>query len=157
MTPPQPAVEPLALDVRRTFGSFASGLIAVTARDDGRVHGMTASAFAAVSLAPPLALVCISNGARMTGIIRRERRYGLSILAAGQEPVAEQLAGRGDGARIAFDERWEAPVVRGAVAHLVCDLVEAPIVADHTVFIGGVLRHDCFEREPLLYFRGAFL
>ena len=47
---------------RSVLGRFASGVSIVTARDDAGVdHGMTVSAFASVSLEPPLVLVCIDH------------------------------------------------------------------------------------------------
>lgn len=44
--------------LRAVFGCFPSGVIAVCAMRDGRLDGMAASAFTAVSLDPPLVSVC---------------------------------------------------------------------------------------------------
>jgi len=52
--------------LRRTFGTFATGVTVVTV---GGVspHGMTANSFTAVSLDPPLVLICVERDAIMHG------------------------------------------------------------------------------------------
>ncbi len=51
---------------RAVMGRFASGVTIVTATDEsGEDHGMTVSAFASVSLEPPLIVVCIDQTASM--------------------------------------------------------------------------------------------
>jgi flavin reductase (DIM6/NTAB) family NADH-FMN oxidoreductase RutF len=64
---------------RHALGRFATGVTVITALDEGRPHGMTANAFVAVSLTPPLILVSLDNRSNMHRIfsgcrhIRRER------------------------------------------------------------------------------------
>ena len=49
-------------DFRRALGQFAAGVTVVTTRDgQGRSLGLTVTAFAAVSLEPPLVLVCVDH------------------------------------------------------------------------------------------------
>ena len=51
-------------EYRRVMGLRAAGVTVVTTRGgDGRVWGLTATAVCAVSLEPPLLLVCIDRGA----------------------------------------------------------------------------------------------
>ena len=45
-------------EFREALGRWASGVTIVTSRSGGRIHGMTVSAFASVSLDPPLVLFC---------------------------------------------------------------------------------------------------
>ena len=46
------------------MGCFATGVTIVTVDLDGEVHGMTANAFASVSLDPMLVLVCVDHTTR---------------------------------------------------------------------------------------------
>lgn len=46
------------LRLRTSLRHFPSGVTAVTVTDGPAVHGMTASSFTSVSLAPPLCSVC---------------------------------------------------------------------------------------------------
>ena len=51
-------------DLRRAFGTFATGVTIVTTRDEtGNNYGFTANSFTSVSLDPPLILICLSKSA----------------------------------------------------------------------------------------------
>ena len=51
-------------EFRSALSRFASGISVVTTRDaNGKLHGITVSAFSSVSLDPPLILVCIERSA----------------------------------------------------------------------------------------------
>lgn len=45
-------------EYRRVMSHFLTGVTVVTAIEDGRLKGFTANAFSAVSMEPPLVLVC---------------------------------------------------------------------------------------------------
>jgi flavin reductase (DIM6/NTAB) family NADH-FMN oxidoreductase RutF len=48
--------------MRKMRGLFASGVTVATTTLDGRLHGVTVSAFTAVSLDPPLVLISLATG-----------------------------------------------------------------------------------------------
>ena len=48
-------------ELRRVFGCFPSGVIAVCAIVDGEPVGMAASSFTSVSVAPALVSICVQN------------------------------------------------------------------------------------------------
>src|ERR1700720_570940 len=50
-------------EFRKALGSFATGVTVITVDYEGEVNGMTANAFASVSLDPPLVLVCVDHKA----------------------------------------------------------------------------------------------
>ncbi|WP_143670680.1 flavin reductase family protein, partial [Streptomyces antimycoticus] len=53
-----------AVAFRSALSRFPSGVTIVTTRSaGGTLHGFTASSFAALSLDPPLVLVCLDQGA----------------------------------------------------------------------------------------------
>lgn len=81
-------------DLRRIFSRFPTGVTALCARDKGRPVGMTASAFVAVSLDPPLVSVCIKHGSGTWRQLRDHQRIGISFLAHGHGPTARQLASK---------------------------------------------------------------
>src|SRR4029077_1897508 len=66
---PHPLMSPIdARTFRHVLARFPSGVTVVTVRDaDGRDYGMTVSAFASLSLDPPLVLVCIGDDATIAG------------------------------------------------------------------------------------------
>jgi flavin reductase (DIM6/NTAB) family NADH-FMN oxidoreductase RutF len=146
---------------RSVLGRFASGITIVTTLDaTGRDVGMTVSAFASVSLRPPLISVCIDHAASMHGAIRAAERFGVNILAAEQEALSRRFAAVESSHR--FDgigyERGESGVVLldDALAHMECVRVAQHEAGDHTLFIGEVERAVARDARPLLYYRGGY-
>jgi flavin reductase (DIM6/NTAB) family NADH-FMN oxidoreductase RutF len=145
------------LDFRRTLGRFASGITVITTRHEGDVHGMTANAFVSVSLDPPLVLVSVDNRARMNEVLPKSGRYGVSILSDRQEDMSQHFAGRPkEGVEVPFIEREGIPLIDGALAHLVCEVVDEHPAGDHTLYIGRVEYLDYHDGAPLLFYTGTY-
>jgi flavin reductase (DIM6/NTAB) family NADH-FMN oxidoreductase RutF len=146
-------------DFRAALGRFASGVTVVTVPRPGEpagVRGITASAFVSVSLSPPLVLVSIDKAARAHAPLLSAERYGVSILAEGQERLSNHFAGFDDEVAPIFTELAGLALVEGAVAHLVCRVVDRHAAGDHTLFIGEVEALTTTDAAPLLYFRGRY-
>src|SRR5687768_3706866 len=71
---------------------FATGVTVVTTNVDGILHGMTANAFASVSLDPLLVLVCVDREAGMHGLLPAAQAFAVTILAAEQEELSAWFA-----------------------------------------------------------------
>src|SRR5215203_3502709 len=83
------------LDLREIRRRWASGVVVVTTVDgNGGFRGATVSAFAAVSLEPPLVLVCLDRSGRMSEMVPEAGIFAVSILESNQEFLAERFAGR---------------------------------------------------------------
>src|SRR5271155_4651706 len=80
------------LEFRKAMGCFATGVTIVTVDLDGEVHGMTANAFASVSLDPLLILVCVDQTARTHAHMHAKKRFGINILAEHQRVISEYYA-----------------------------------------------------------------
>jgi flavin reductase (DIM6/NTAB) family NADH-FMN oxidoreductase RutF len=145
---------------RAALGRFASGVTVVTTLDDQEQdHGMTVSAFCSVSLAPPLVLACIGHDASMHPVMLRADRFGVSILAVGQEPVArrfaDQRSDRFDGVGYSRG-RMGVALLDDALAHLECTIVDRRDAGDHTIVVGEVESAASHQGRPLLYYRGGY-
>src|ERR1700679_574757 len=115
-------------EFRKAMGSFATGVTVITVDYEGEVHGMTANAFASVSLNPLLVLVCVDQRARTHTHLHARKRFGMNVLAENQQTVSEYYADpnpdhrhaeREAGAR--FDRTQHGtPVLRGSLAYLEC-------------------------------------
>ncbi len=145
---------------RAALGRFASGVTVVTARDaKGNDHGMTVSAFCSVSLDPPLVLACIGHEASMHEPMMRGDRFGVSILAAGQEALArrfaDQRSDRFDGVGYRRGQLGVA-LIDDALAHLECTVVDRRDAGDHTIVIGRVEAAEADQGRPLAYYRGGY-
>jgi flavin reductase (DIM6/NTAB) family NADH-FMN oxidoreductase RutF len=150
-----------AEDYKRALARWASGVTIVTARSGDRIHGMTVSAFSAVSLDPPLVLVCADLCSNTLPLIREGGVFAVNVLARDQEALSNRFASKKDESTrfdgLETDEgATGAPLLRGAVANLDCRLVAAHEHGDHVITIGAVEEVRTSDREPLLYFRGAY-
>ena len=151
-------------EFRKAMGSFATGVTIITLDLQGEVHGMTANAFASVSLDPPLVLVCVDHSARTHAHLHAKKRFGVNVLAESQRVISEYYArpihthGHAEeeaGAR--FDRTAQGtPMLHGALAYLECRLQSAQEAGDHTIFIAEVESVEVFDGDPLLYFRGNY-
>jgi flavin reductase (DIM6/NTAB) family NADH-FMN oxidoreductase RutF len=145
---------------RATLGRFASGVTIVTARDSGgRDVGMTVSAFSALSLDPPLVLVCIDNGASVAPVLEHCSSFAVNILAEHQESLSRQFAEREldrfEGVSISRGASGLA-LLDGALAQIECRVASRTPAGDHTILIGEVTATALSEGNPLLYYRGGY-
>ena len=146
------------------MGCFATGVTIITLDLEGEVHGMTANAFASVSLDPPLLLVCVDHSARTHAHMHAKKRFGVNILAEDQREISEyyalpvhthERAEEEGGAR--FERTAQGtPILHGALAYLECRLQSAQKAGDHTIFIAEVEDVVVRHGEPLLFFRGKY-
>jgi flavin reductase (DIM6/NTAB) family NADH-FMN oxidoreductase RutF len=151
-------------EFRRAMGCFATGVTIITVDDDGRVEGMTANAFASVSLDPMLVLVCVSHQARTHAHLHTRKRFGINVLSEHQRRISEHYAlAERHPAHSEHDvgakfERTEhgTPVLQGALAYLECRLETTHEAGDHTIFIAEVEDVVVREGRPLLYFQSAY-
>ena len=132
----------------------------IAAEQEGRTHGMTANAFVSVSLDPPLVLVSLDNRAYMHQVLPVIGRYGVSVLAEDQQQVSNHFAGRTvEGLRIRFVTRYGVPLLEGAVAHFVVEVMDVHPAGDHTLYIGRVVHfesRDSAEAKPLLFYAEGY-
>jgi flavin reductase (DIM6/NTAB) family NADH-FMN oxidoreductase RutF len=118
---------------------------------------MTANAFVSVSLDPPLVLVSLDNRSYMHQILPSVRRYGISVLDEKQERISNHFAGRTvEGIHIRFLTERGVPLLDGAVAHFVVEMMDAHPAGDHTLYIGHVEYFEAYEGKPLLFYAGQY-
>jgi flavin reductase (DIM6/NTAB) family NADH-FMN oxidoreductase RutF len=147
---------------RAALGRFASGVTVVTARDAaGRPNGLTVTAFASVSLEPPLVVIGIDLGNDSGPAIRHAGRFNIHLLAADQEPLSRCFSEHPDGAdpftgcAFAMDAHG-LPRLPEVLAFLACRVVQEIPAGDHVLFLGHVESIDVADGDPLLYYRGAY-
>ena len=156
LTPRSAQAEAAARELRNVMGRFATGVTVVTTTHRDTIHGMTANAFLSVSLRPPLVLVSLGR-CRMSEMLPRTGRYGVSVLASDQERFAAHFAGQ----RVSDEDPrfvWEhdLPLLDGALAHVGCRVVDVHPAGDHVLWIGEVEHLYHREGEPLLFYTGRF-
>jgi flavin reductase (DIM6/NTAB) family NADH-FMN oxidoreductase RutF len=146
-----------AIAFRRTLGMFATGVTVLTTRAGDQVHGMTANAFMSVSLSPPLVLISLDRRAKLCAMLHEGTPFGVSVLEAGQSEMSDHFAGR---ARTDTEPQFalihDAPLVDGALAHVVARVVRSYWGGDHSLFLGQVQYARYGEGAPLLFHGGRY-
>lgn len=147
---------PIERELRRALGRFATGITVVTTRGP---EGMTANAFSALSLAPPLVLWCVRRNAPSRASFERGRYFAVNVLASDQRslsvrfatPAKDKFAGvkchKGLGG---------LPLIAGALACFECQQYCRYDGGDHLIFVGQVKRFSYRDGEPLLFSAGRY-
>jgi flavin reductase (DIM6/NTAB) family NADH-FMN oxidoreductase RutF len=149
---------------RRAAGQFPGGIVVVTTSAG---HAMTVSAFASVSLEPPLVLFCAEKIARFHDAVLEAGAWAVSILAEDGEKTARWLATRGrplegqlDGLSHHPGPVTAAPLLDGALASLECQTFAVYDAGDHSIVVGQVIGvggpPDPPPRGPLIHHSGRY-
>lgn len=152
-------------EFRRVAGHFPSGVVVVTSADpaSGRMHGVTVSAFASLSLEPPLVLVCINRASQSHDFLSSREHFAVNILARRQTAIAERFAGRAPLVSGAFEGIAHtpgiggAPLIRGCVGWFECRRTATYPGGDHSIVVGEALRVRLGDDDdPLVVFTGSY-
>jgi flavin reductase (DIM6/NTAB) family NADH-FMN oxidoreductase RutF len=149
---------------RRAAGQFASGIVVVTTPGG---HAMTVSAFASVSLEPPLVLFCAEKIARFHDAVLAEGAWAVSVVAEDDEKTARWLATRGrplagqlDGIAHHPGPVTGAPVLDEALSVLECRTTAVHDGGDHSIIVGQVAGvagpTDSPSHGPLVHYAGRY-
>jgi 3-hydroxy-9,10-secoandrosta-1,3,5(10)-triene-9,17-dione monooxygenase reductase component len=152
------AVEPERF--RAVMGHFATGVTVVTATGAEGPVGMTANAITSLSIEPLLMLVCFDKEARTLRVVRDAGRFGVNVLAAGQEDLARLFASKAPEAEkfadVAHTMHDGLPVIEGAHAWIGCRLQQVVPGGDHMIGIGEVTAAEVGGGEPLVWHGGRY-
>jgi flavin reductase (DIM6/NTAB) family NADH-FMN oxidoreductase RutF len=146
-------------ELRDALGCFATGVtVATTVGARGPV-GLTVSAFTAVSLDPPLLLVCLDKRCGALPAFEAAEAFAVNVLAADQQGLAAHYACRGSER---FTEAgWtlsprDLPVLDQALAVFECRRHAVHDGGDHRIFLGRVEAIRRAPADPLLVFQGRY-
>lgn len=147
-------------EFRHALGHFASGVTIITTKDaSGHKHGITVSAFASVSLEPPLILICIDKYTGSHHAFEENEFFCVNILREDQQQYSDYFASHRDDKfdRFAWRENENGvPVLIDVLVNLECRRVNAHDNGDHTIFVGAVERSTVGEGSPLVYWHGNY-
>jgi flavin reductase (DIM6/NTAB) family NADH-FMN oxidoreductase RutF len=131
--------------------------IITTADADGNPHGTTVSAFASLSVTPPMVVFALDNRGGMRDRIALAGQVGVNILAGDQADIAIRFAQRGPRFETTSWRMHDGvPRLDGVAAFLLCDQVELLPGGDHTVVLGTVLGAESLGEQSLSYHLRAF-
>lgn len=140
--------------LRQAFGKFPTGVTVVTWFDEDGKNGITVNSFTSVSLEPPLALVSIDKKANSYEQLQN-KCFTINVLAADQEAVAWQFAGRPqEDLVMEWDEEGDSPSIKGAAGFFKCKPWQQYDAGDHVLFVGEITDFDRQEGDSLTFFEG---
>ncbi|WP_370618475.1 flavin reductase family protein [Mumia sp. Pv 4-285] len=152
-------LDPLRL--RKAFGVFPTGVVAVAAQVEGELVGLAASSFASVSLDPPLVSINLASSSKTWPQLRRSSHLGLTVLADHHGPLCRQLAGpvdrRFDDLDVTVTEDG-AVLVDDGLAKFDTTIYREVEAGDHVLVL---LELHAFEHSdvptPLIFHRSGFV
>lgn len=148
-------------DFKASLGCRASGVAIVTSRDGERIHGMTVSDFASVSLDPPLVVISASQTSNTLEVIRAGKCFAVNILSGEQAELSNLFASKEQEDTRFEGLSWQeaqtgSPLISGAKVNLDCILVAMHDAGDHVLCIGRVEHVEIRDVEPLVYYQGRY-
>ena len=149
-------------ELRELLGRYPSGVCVVTVDAGGQRLGLTIGSLVSLSLDPWLVGFGVSREAAMHELLREAGGCAISLLAAGQDWLAQHFA-RGVPPiamwhGIATEEGASgAPLLVGALGWLECSLRDEVAAGTHTFFVCDVRRVELGEDAPgLVRVRGDY-
>ena len=149
-------------ELRALFREVPSPVSVVTVDVAGQATGLTVDSMVPLSIEPPLVGIALRHHAALHELLREAGAFAISVLAAGQEHLAQHFArgvppiGLWTGVETAKGELG-APLIAGALGWIECSLASELEVGDHTFFVGAVssVRRGP-GREPLIHVGGGY-
>jgi flavin reductase len=147
-------------ELRALMARFPTGVAVVTVELRGQRAGLTVASLVSLSLEPPLVGVAIRRDAALHELLKDAGAFGVSLLAAGQEHLAQHFA-RGvppialwQGIQLRNPDAPGPPELDDAVGWLRCKTTAAHETGDHTFFVGEVEAADPGPAQSPLVFHG---
>jgi flavin reductase (DIM6/NTAB) family NADH-FMN oxidoreductase RutF len=143
-------------ELRNVMRLIPAPVAVVTVDLEGERVGLTVASLVSLSLEPPLVGVAIRRDAALHELLRRAGEFGVSVLAEGQEHLAQHFA-RG----VPPIALWQGvdvregdgpPLLEGALAWLRCRLTDEHETGDHTLFVGEVTGAETGRAERALVY-----
>jgi flavin reductase (DIM6/NTAB) family NADH-FMN oxidoreductase RutF len=145
---------------RTALGRFATGVTVITTRTPGgKLEGLTANSFSAVSLDPPLVLWSLKQHAPSLKSFLEAGYFAVNVLEAGQVALARHFAAP---RRDKFDDLpyvaglGGCPLLPGTLAAFECSTHATLDGGDHVIFLGRVHRASHGDGEPLIFSAGRY-
>src|SRR5438552_4950064 len=146
--------------LRNALGRFVTGVTVITTRTaEGKLEGLTANSFSAVSLDPPLVLWSLRKSSTLMTTFQETGHFAVNVLGAWQAALSDHFAKR---APDKFQNVVHAPglggcpLLFGALATFECSKEADVVSGDHVVFFGRVERVTYRDGEPLIFSAGRY-
>lgn len=152
----------LSDNFKQAMRRLATTIALVTTGRDENWSGMAATAVTSVTSDPPTILVAVNRTASMSPLLHNEQRFCVNLLAERHKDLVGVFSGQKKGMARFESGEWITsseglPVLKDAVASLICTTQMTLGVATHTLFIGqvqSIVNHPSID--PLIWVDGSF-
>jgi flavin reductase (DIM6/NTAB) family NADH-FMN oxidoreductase RutF len=145
---------------RTAMAGLPTGVTIVTADGPEGPAGATANAVCSLSIEPMMMLACLDRGSRTLLAVQAADRFGISVLHAGQEPIARTFATKAPVAEkwsgVPWSERDGLPAIDDALIWIACDLRDVIAAGDHVIVTGEVEALEAHAGNPLVFHAGEY-
>lgn len=153
-----PAPDPASF--RAALAGLPTGVTIVAAGGPDGPAGATANAVSSLSIEPMMMLACLDRGSRTLLAVQAADSFGISVLHAGQEPIARTFATKAPVAEkwagVAWSDRDGIPAIDDALIWIACDLRDVISAGDHVIVTGDVRALESREGDPLVFHGGEY-
>ena len=158
--PAHPTPDCDARAFRDALARFATGVAFVTAAPDGEPVGLVVNTLTSVSLEPPLVSFSPARSSITWTRMRRDGRFGVSVLGRQHERFARRASRPGADRFAGLDWRVGSggvPLLTDALATIECAIVAEHPTGDHWIVVGQV---DVLQispiKDPLIFFASTY-
>ncbi|MEU3090302.1 flavin reductase [Streptomyces massasporeus] len=149
---------------RDAFAALPTSVAVITTTDaHGTPKGLTSNAVCAVSMDPPLLLICVDKSSRTLPALLQAEGFVVNFLSEDAEHVSRKFATKsGDKfAEVQYraaSRAADSPVLYAdSAVHLECATESRIEAGDHWILLGRVLDGAVHDRGVLLYHRRSYL
>lgn len=143
---------------RDLMAAVCTPVTVVTTADAAGPYGATVSAFASLSLRPPLVTVALDRESALLARILGTRRLGVNLLGSADDEIALRFARAGADrfAGLPWTLDRGLPRLDCAAGWAACELEQAVDGGDHLLLIALVVHAQTGQEAPLVYGHRTF-
>jgi len=146
---------------RQFAGRFATGVAIIASCDaQGAFKGLVVNSVTALSLDPPLYLVCLDKNSNTLQAINESGVFSINFLAEHQADISKHFASKTPDKFASMEVVCGpsgAPLIQGALASCECRVTNIYPGGDHEIVVGAVDQVRIGEGKPLLFYRGGYV
>ncbi|MGP3708244.1 flavin reductase family protein [Gordonia paraffinivorans] len=162
MTTLIPTAEIDSTELRKAFGAFPTGVVALAGMAGDEPTVIVASSFAVgVSQEPPLVMFAVQQSSTTWPVLRGLPTLGISVLGETHTEVIRQLSSKDKTRRFASVDTTVLPsgalLLDEAPVHFECSIESSHVAGDHEIVVLRVigLAND-HSKNPIVFHRSAF-
>lgn len=143
-------------DLKKAFGSFATGVAVATSHSSG----FTINSFSSLSLEPPLIIFNIYKTETDHVEFLKNNRFAINILSSDQEEISKLFATK-DEKKVSKTQHHISEkgniIIDNSLGVIELTVFQQLDIADHVLVIGKVETLQTHEdKKPLIYYRSGY-